>query len=86
MSSSSSLVALEVWCLGGAACSVACCRGAAGSTTVSCTVTVTVLVPGRGRLPEEGTGDVDDLVECLVDHVVVGNCQILDVYVKISVM
>lgn len=49
-------------CAGGWTC--ACCWAAAGSTTVSCTVTVTCLVPGRGRLPEGGTGEVDDrLVE-----------------------
>lgn len=36
-----------------------CC---AGSTTVSCTVTVTCFVPGRGRVPAVdggGTGDID---------------------------
>ena len=62
--SSSSFVALEAWWwwrTAGACTCGGCCCDWAGSTTVSWTVTVTCLVPGRGRVPpwEGGTGDVE---------------------------
>lgn len=63
--SSSSLVALEAWWwwrTAGACIWGGCCCDCAGSTTVSWTVTVTCLVPGRGRVPPwegGGTGDVE---------------------------